>query len=70
MGIEEFLLYQAREKGFKEGLEIALIQRALEMDIAFTRNLLTLTDRSILKIAQLVGVSEDFVLKVKDELSK
>ena len=57
MGIEEILLDQAEKKGMK----LARIQK----DIAFTKGLLTSTDHTTLKIAQLVGVSEDFVLKVK-----
>ncbi|MFI5138454.1 MAG: hypothetical protein ACHQIM_11570 [Sphingobacteriales bacterium] len=65
MGIEEFLLDRAEKEGFKKGLEIAMTQREFEMDVAFTRSLLSSTDFNISKIAQLVGVNEDFVLKVK-----
>jgi hypothetical protein len=64
MGIEEFLLDQAK----KEGVEKGMTQKEHEKNLAFTRNLLSSTDFSISKIAQLVGVSEDFVLKVKNEL--
>jgi len=58
MGIEEFLLDQAKREGMTE------------KDTAFTKNLLTSTDFSVLKIAQLVGVSEDFVLKIKNSMNK
>ena len=74
MGIEEFLLDRAEkkgiEKGIEEGIEKGMTQKELEKNIAFTRNLLTSTDFSSLKIAQLVGVSEDFVLKIKNESGK
>jgi hypothetical protein len=62
MGIEEFLLDQAKSEG--------MTQKELEKNIAFTRNLLSSTDFNTLKIAQLVGVNEDFVLKVRAELDK
>jgi len=62
MGIEEFLLSQAK----KEGIEQGITQR----DIAITRNLLSSTDFTTSKIAELVGVTEDFVLKIKKELSQ
>jgi len=60
MGIEEFLLDQAK----REGRE----QERSAKDTDFTRNLLSSTDFSVERIAQLVGVSADFVLKVKNEL--
>jgi len=60
MGIEEFLLDRAKKEGKREGVN--------DKEIAFTKNLLTSTDFDMAKIAQLVGVSEDFVLKVKREL--
>jgi len=70
MGIEEFLLDSAKKEGRKEGIEEGMTQKELEKNVAFTRNLLTSTDFSISKIAQLVGVNEEFVLNVKSELDK
>jgi hypothetical protein len=62
MGIEEFLLDQAKKEG--------MTQKEMEKDQTFTRSLLSSTDFSTAIIAQLVGVSEDFVLKIKNELDK
>ena len=58
MGIEEYLLDRARKKGVSD------------KEIAFTKSLLTSTDFNVEKIAQLVGVTEDFVLKIKKDLGK
>jgi len=58
MGIEEFLLDQAEKKGINE------------KEVAFTKSLLTSTDFNVEKIAQLVGVTEGFVLKIKKDLGK
>lgn len=58
MGIEEFLLDQAEKKG------------ETKKDIAFTKSLLTSTDFDIAKIAQLVGVNEEFVLRIKKEINR
>jgi hypothetical protein len=60
MGIEEFLLNQAKNEGLEQGMSLK--------DLTFTQSLLTSTDFSISRIAQLAGVSEDFVLKVKKDL--
>jgi len=60
MGIEEFLLDRAKNEGIEKGMT--------EKELAFTRNLLSSTDFSIAKIAQLADVSEAFVLRVKAEL--
>jgi hypothetical protein len=62
MGIEEFLLDQAKKEGMTE--------KELEKKSDFTRILLTSTDFSVSKIANLIGVTEDFVLKVKKELDQ
>jgi hypothetical protein len=62
MGIEELLLDQAEKKGMEKGMN--------KKDIAFTRKLLSSTNFTIGEIAQLVGVTEDFVLKVKKELNR
>ena len=58
MGIEEFLLDRARKEGVSD------------KEIAFTKSLLTSTDFNVEKIAQLVGVTEDFVLTIKKDLGK
>ena len=47
-----------------------MTQKEREKNLAFTRNLLSSTDLNTLKIAQLVGVSEEFVSKVKSELGR
>lgn len=69
MGIEEFLLDQARkegiEKGVETGFEKGMTEKEMEKNTDFTRSLLSSTDFSTAKIAHLVGVSEDFVLRVK-----
>ena len=70
MGIEELLLDLAEKKGRKEGVEEGLNQKEFEKNRDFTRNLLSSTDFPVAKIAQLVGVNEDFVLKVKADLDK
>jgi hypothetical protein len=57
MGIEEFLLTQAKNEG--------MTQKELD----FTKSLLQSTDFNAAEIAGLVGVSEEFVLKVKKDLS-
>jgi hypothetical protein len=66
MGIEEFLLDNAIKKGREEGMT----QKEFEKNVAFTRNLLLSTDFGLSKIAGLVGVTEDFVLLVKNGLDK
>lgn len=72
MGIEELLLDLARKEGFKIGYEQAVnemfAQKEIEIDTRYTKNLLTSTDLNTAKIAALVGVSEDFVLRVKKDL--
>jgi predicted transposase YdaD len=72
MGIEELLLDLAEKKGIakgrEEGIEKGKTEKQLEDQLTFTRNLLTSTDFDTVKIAQLVGVTEKFVLKVKKEL--
>ena len=57
MGIDEFLIDRAEKKGRNE------------RDVSFTKSLLTGTDFSTAKIAELVGVKEDFVIKIKKELA-
>ena len=69
MGIEELLLDMAEKKGIEKGIEKGMTQKELEKNLIFTRNLLSSTDFSVAKIAELVGVSEDFVLTVKKGLS-
>jgi hypothetical protein len=59
--IEKFLLDQARKEG--------MVEVELEKHTFFTKNLLNLTDLNTSKIAALVGVSQDFVLKVKKDLN-
>jgi len=63
MGIEELLLDMAEKKGMSK--------KELEKNLTFTKNLLMATDFnfSTAKIAELVGVSEAFVLDVKKDLN-
>ncbi|MES2112801.1 MAG: Rpn family recombination-promoting nuclease/putative transposase [Bacteroidota bacterium] len=72
MGIQEFLLDRAEKKGRNEGIEIGvekgMTEKDLEKNQEFTKSLLKSTDFSPLRIAELVGVSEVFVLKIKKEL--
>ena len=78
MGIEEFLLDRAEKRGIQKGIQKGITkgieqgksEKELEKDVAFTKSLLLSTDFSTLKIAELVGISEDFVLKVKKELGR
>jgi hypothetical protein len=62
MGIEEFILDQAKKEAKKDAIT--------EKEKEFTLTLLSSTDFSISKIAELVGVGEDFVLKIKNEAGK
>lgn len=76
MGIEEFILDRERRVGRKEGKEQGLEQGVekgkeitrYEKDFAFTKTLLEQTDFSTEKIARLVGVSIEFVIKIKATL--
>ena len=60
MGMEEFLLEQAENKGIEKGMNLK--------DLEFTKTLLTSTDFSTARIANMIGVSEEFVLNVKKDL--
>lgn len=76
MGIEQYLEQRFRNEGFKlgeqagleKGIEIGLEKASFEQKIVFTRKLLTATDFSIEKIADMAGVSVDFVEEVKATL--
>jgi Putative transposase, YhgA-like len=86
MGIEEFVLDRerrmARKEGLQEGRQVGLekgLEQGLEQGkeitnyenkVAFTKSLLTQTDFSDEKIADLVGVDIEFVKKVKTDISK
>jgi hypothetical protein len=73
MGIDEFLLSQARkegmETGFEKGIEKGMTEKELEKNTAFSISLLSSTDFSTLKIAGLVGVTEEFVLNIKKKFN-
>ena len=68
MGIQEFLLDRAKKEGVEIGVEKGMTEKDLEKNLEFTKSLLASTDFNPLRIANLVGVSEDFVLKIKEEL--
>ena len=70
MGIEEFLLDRAEKLGIKKGRVEGATQTELQKNLTFTRNLLSSTEFSISKIAELVGVNEAFVAAVKNDLNK
>lgn len=65
MGIEEFLLHQAKEEGKEEGIEQGVQRGRIERNISFTQTLLSETSFSIEEVARLVGVSVGFVQNVK-----
>jgi hypothetical protein len=69
MGIEEFILDRERRVGMKKGVELGEKNATYKKDLAFTQSLLTQTDFSEEKIANLVSVSIEFVQKVKATLS-
>ena len=56
MGLEEFLLDRAEKQGVEK------------KELSFTQTLLKETNFSVQKIASLVGVTVDFVEKVKANL--
>ena len=81
MGLEEFVLDRerrmARKEGLQEGRQVGL-EQGLEQGkeitdyankFAFTKSLLTQTDFSEEKIADLVGVNIEFVNKVRTDIS-
>lgn len=59
MGIEEFLLDRAEKKGIERGKENGRIE--------FVKSLLRETSFDTDKIASLVGVSAEFVERIKNE---
>jgi flagellar biosynthesis/type III secretory pathway protein FliH len=69
MGIEEFLLDRAEKqgiaKGIEKGIEEGIEKGTVDAQSLFVKNLLSNTNFSISKIANLVNVSEAFVRKVK-----
>ena len=68
MGLEEFVLDRERRVGKREGVEEGKESMDYENKLISTKNLLTQTDFSEEKIANLVGVDIEFVRKVKATL--
>nr|WP_293843120.1 hypothetical protein [uncultured Arsenicibacter sp.] len=66
MGLEEFLLYRAEKLGMRQGLAQGIEQQ----NKLLIQNLLTQTDFTVEKIASLVGVSTDVVVKIKTTLEQ
>jgi flagellar biosynthesis/type III secretory pathway protein FliH len=74
--VMSYAISEAREKGFQQGLELAMekgfaqgFEKGVEQAKSISvRNLLTNTDLSISKIASSAEVSEEAVLKIKDQL--
>ena len=68
MGIEQFLLQRAENKGIKKGIEKGIEIASYEKDLSFTTKLLIDTDFTSEKIAGLAGVTVAFVEEVKASL--
>jgi len=66
MGIREFVLQRAEREGIEKGKEI----KETEKNLAFVKSLLTQTDFSAQKIAQVADVTVSFVEEVKASFSK
>jgi predicted transposase YdaD len=59
----------ATEKGRKEGKKEGIKETEQKKDIAFVKNLLAEGKFTIAEIAKYVGVTEEFVRKVKENLN-
>lgn len=64
MGIREQILQMAEQKGYREGLREARLER----DTIYVENLLRLTEFTNQKIADLVEVSIEFVKEIRAKL--
>lgn len=67
MGIEEYLLQKAENKGLEKGIEEGLEKGRKAKDIIFVNNLLANTDFDDEKIAALAGVTLAFVQEIKTQ---
>ena len=57
------------EKGKKIGVEISMTKKEYEKNFSFTKSLIMETLFDDIKIAQLVGVTVDFVSDIRKELA-
>ena len=73
MGTQEILLHQAKTEGLEQGLEQGLEKGASikesEKNQAFTTSLLISTDFDDAKTALLVGIDEDYVKNLRENLT-
>ncbi len=67
MGIMETIYMLTREEGFEEGLGKGFEEGEEKKSIQVVKNLLMNTDFDTAKIASLADVSEEFVIKVREE---
>jgi predicted transposase YdaD len=68
MGIEQFLLQRAENKGIEKGIEKG-IKKSIELDkIVMIEKFLLKSELSIDRIADFVEVSTDYVLNIKKRL--
>ena len=65
MGTQEILLHQAKTEGLEKGASI----KESEKNQAFTTSLLISTDFDDVKIALLVGIDEDYVKNLRENLT-
>ena len=62
----DFLYHRGEKKGIEKGIEKGRQEGKVESRLEVVKNLLVETDFPVAKIASLAGVTEDFVLKVKE----
>ena len=65
MGIREFVMERAKN----EGEQIGMSKKEEEKNLQFAQSLIKETDFSDKKIAELIGVNEEYILKVRGQLS-
>ena len=65
----ESAIEEGLKKGMKEGLKEGRKEGKYEMGVEVIKNLLTTGKFTIPEIAEYVGVTEDFVRKVKESLN-
>lgn len=62
-------MQEGRQKGMQEGRQKGIQEGETKVQIQAVRNLLSETDFADAKIAQLIGVTETFVRKIREQLS-
>ena len=66
-GLIERINEDLYNQGIEKGIEKGEAQKEYEKNYAFAKSLLLNTDFDVSKIAQLVGVTTEFVAKVKKD---